>query len=322
MSAGRKVVITCAVTGSAHTPTMSPYLPITPEQIADQAIGAAAAGAAIVHFHARDPRDGRPTPDPDVYAPAIDRVREESDVIINITTSGAPHTPLDDKIAAALRFKPELASLNMGSLSPYGRQRMLNKFEHWQHDWEQQLFSAAPSRVYPNSEEMITRTIKEVGACGTRFECECYDVGHLYNVAYFADIGLLTPPFIIQTVFGFSGGIGLDADNMTHMRNVADRLFGREYHWSVLAPGKHEFRFCTMGATMGSNVRVGMEDNLYLDKGRLARSNAEQVTRMRDILTLLSFDIATPDETRQMLGLKGRANTGGSDAAGESAHSR
>ncbi|KUM23345.1 3-keto-5-aminohexanoate cleavage protein [Mesorhizobium loti] len=311
MPAGGKVIITCAVTGAAHTPTMSPYLPITPEQIAEEAIGAAKAGAAIVHFHARIPEDGRPTPDPDVYAPAIYRVRRESNVIINITTSGGPKATVEDRVAAALRFKPELASLNMGSLSPYGRQRILDKFELWQHPWEQELFMGAPSRVYPNTEEIITRTIKEVGAGGTRFECECYDVGHLYNVAYFAEMGLLTPPFIIQTVFGFSGGIGLDADNITHMRNVADRLFGADYRWSVLAPGKHQFRLCTMGATMGSNVRVGLEDNLYLEKGKLARSNAEQVARMRDILTLLSFDIATPDEARQMLALNGQARDNG-----------
>ncbi|WFU51681.1 3-keto-5-aminohexanoate cleavage protein [Sinorhizobium terangae] len=304
MSNERKVVITCAVTGAAHTPTMSPYLPITPEQIADHAIEAANAGAAIVHFHARNPIDGRPTPDPDVYAPAIEKIRRVSDAIINITTSGGPNTTVEERIAAAIRFRPELASLNMGSLSPYGRQGIAAKFDHWKHAWERELFLAAPARIYPNTEEIITRTINEVGAVGTRFECECYDVGHLYNVAYFADIGLLKPPFIIQTVFGFSGGIGLDADNMTHMRNVADRLFGTDYHWSVLAPGKHQFRLCTMGATMGSNVRVGMEDNLYLDKGRLAHSNAEQVARIRDILTLLSLDIATPAEARQMLRLK------------------
>lgn len=309
MSNERKVVVTCAVTGAAHTPTMSEYLPITPEQIAKQAIGAADAGAAIIHFHARSPVDGRPTSDPHVYAPAIEQVRRESNVIINITTSGGPDASVEDRIAAALRFRPELASLNMGSLSPYGRQRIAGKFEHWKHGWERELFLAAPSRVYRNTEEIITRTIKEVGAAGTRFECECYDVGHLYNVAYFADIGLLTPPFIIQTVFGFSGGIGLDADNMTHMRNIADRLFGSEYHWSVLAPGKHQLRLCTMGATMGSNVRVGMEDCLYLEKGRLAHSNAEQVVRIRDILKLLSLNIATPDEARQMLGLKGREKT-------------
>ncbi|WP_312841753.1 3-keto-5-aminohexanoate cleavage protein [Sinorhizobium psoraleae] len=258
---------------------MSDHLPITPEQIAEQAIGAADAGAAIIHFHARNPIDGRPTPDPDVYAPAIDKVRRESDVVINITTSGGPNATVEDRIAAALRFKPELASLNMGSLSPYGRQRIVGKFDKWKHAWERELFLAAPSRVYPNTEEIITRTIQEIGGAGTRFECECYDVGHLYNVAYFADIGLLKPPFIIQTVFGFSGGIGVDADNMTHMRNIADRLFGSEYRWSVLAPGKHQLRLCTMGATMGSNVRVGMEDSLYLERGRLAESNAEQVAR-------------------------------------------
>ncbi|MEI9425344.1 3-keto-5-aminohexanoate cleavage protein [Mesorhizobium sp. Cs1299R1N1] len=303
MASSRKVIITCAVTGGAHTPTMSPHLPITPEQIADQAIDAVAAGAAIVHFHARNPADGRPTPDPDIYAPAIEKVRRATDVIVNITTSGGPKTTLDDRISAALRLKPELASLNMGSLSPYGRQRILDKFEPWQYDWERELFTAAPSRVYPNTEEMITHTIREVGAAGTKFECECYDVGHLYNVAYFAEIGLLKPPFIIQTVFGFSGGIGLEIDHITHMRNVADRLFGKDYHWSVLAPGKNQFRLCTVGAAMGSNVRVGMEDNLYLERGRLARSNAEQVARMRTILNLLSFDVASPNEARTILGL-------------------
>ncbi|MGX5805169.1 3-keto-5-aminohexanoate cleavage protein [Bradyrhizobium sp. Arg314] len=307
MATTRKVIITCAVTGAAHTPTMSPHLPITPDEIADQAIDAVTAGAAIVHFHARNPEDGRPTPDPDVYAPVIERVSAETDVVINITTSGGAKTTVADRMAAALRFKPELASLNMGSLSPYGRQRILEKFDAWQHEWERELFTAAPSRVYPNTEEMISETIRQVGAGGTRFECECYDVGHLYNVAYFAEIDLLKPPFIIQTVFGFSGGIGLAADHVTHMRTVADRLFGQDYHWSVLAPGKHQFRLCTMGATMGSNVRVGMEDNLYLERGRLARSNAEQVARMRDILTLLGLDVATPDEARQILGLKGRS---------------
>ncbi|RWI32356.1 MAG: 3-keto-5-aminohexanoate cleavage protein [Mesorhizobium sp.] len=307
MATSRKVIITCAVTGAAHTPTMSPHLPITPDEIADQAIDAATAGAAIVHFHARNPEDGRPTPDPDVYAPVIERVSAETDVVINITTSGGAKTTVADRMAAALRFKPELASLNMGSLSPYGRQRILEKFDAWQHEWERELFTAAPSRVYPNTEEMISETIRQVGAGGTRFECECYDVGHLYNVAYFAEIGLLKPPFIIQTVFGFSGGIGLAADHVTHMRGVADRLFGQDYHWSVLAPGKHQFRLCTMGATMGSNVRVGMEDNLYLERGRMARSNAEQVARMRDILTLLGLDVATPAEARQILALKGRS---------------
>ncbi|MEX3937127.1 3-keto-5-aminohexanoate cleavage protein [Paraburkholderia phymatum] len=308
MSDSRKVIITCAVTGAAHTPSMSLYLPITPEQIAQQAIDAAAAGAAIIHFHARNPIDGRPTPDPEVYAQIIDQVRRESDVVINITTSGGPNTSVEDRIAAAVRLNPELASLNMGSLSPYGRGKMLAKFERWQHQWEKEQFMGASNRVYPNTEEMLTRTIQEVGAGGTRFECECYDVGHLYNVAYFADIGLLKPPFIIQTVFGFSGGIGLDADNMTHMHNVASRLFGPDHRWTVLAPGKHQFRLCTMGAAMGSNVRVGLEDNLYLDKGRLARSNAEQVTRMREILNLLSLEIATPDEAREILCLKARGN--------------
>src|SRR5258708_2489056 len=214
---------------------------------------------------------------------------------------------VEERIAAALRFKPELASLNMGSLSPYGRQRLAERYGAWKHPWEAELLRGAKSRTYINTEEIIERTLREVGANGTRFECECYDVGHLYNVAYFAERGLLEPPLIIQTVIGFSGGIGLDPQNLTHMRAVADKLFGADYQWSVLPPGRHQFRLCTMGAVMGSNVRVGMEDNLYLAKGELARSNADQVAHMRQILELLSFEIATPSDTRRMLGLRDAA---------------
>ena len=304
MSAGRKVVITCAVTGAAHTPTMSKHLPITPVEIARGAIEAAEAGAAIIHFHARNPEDGRPTADPDIYGAFLGPVRRASNVVVNITTSGGPSTTVDDRIAAAVRFKPELASLNMGSLSPYGRHKVAEKFSDWQYPWEREFLKAAPRRTYINTEEIIDRTIREVSRAGTRFECECYDVGHLYNVAYFAEKGLLKAPFIIQTVFGFSGGIGLDPVNITHMRTVADQLFGDEYHWSILAPGKHQFRLCTIAAAMGGNVRVGLEDNLYLAKGRLAESNAEQVARMRQILELLSFEVATPDDVRDMYELK------------------
>jgi uncharacterized protein (DUF849 family) len=305
MAAKRKVIITCAITGSAHTPTMSPYLPVTPDQIAREAIAAAEAGAAIVHLHARDPQTGRPTCDPDIYGMFVRTIRQATNAVLNITTGGPASTKADERVAAAVRFRPELASLNMGSLSPYGRQRIADRYGAWQHPWEPELFKAAKSRTYVNTEEVIEYTLREVGRSGTRFECECYDVGHLYNVAYFAEQGLLKPPFIIQTVYGFSGGIGLHPENLCHMRAVADKLFGADYHWSVLAPGRHQFQLCTMGAVMGGNVRVGMEDNLYVAKGELAHSNAEQVARMRQILELLSFEIATPGEARDMLKLKG-----------------
>jgi uncharacterized protein (DUF849 family) len=303
MTSPRKIIITCAITGSAHTPTMSPYLPITPEQIADEAIAAAAAGAAIVHLHARDPQTGRPTSAPDVYAPAVEKIRRACDAVINITTSGGATATVEQRMEAALRLKPEIASLNMGSISPYGRHRLVERFADWQHGWERDLLLGGRSRTYINTEEVIERILTEVGRNGTRCECECYDIGHLYNVAYFLERGLLKPPVMIQTVFGFSGGIGLHPENITHARSIADRLFGTDYSWSILAPGRHQFRLCTMAAVMGANVRVGLEDNLYLAKGELARSNADQVRRMRQILELLSFEIATPAEARRMLKL-------------------
>ena len=304
MAPKRKVIITCAITGSAHTPTMSAHLPITPEQIAQEAIAAAKAGAAIVHLHARDPETGRPTCDPDVYGMFVDKIRQATDVVLNITTGGPASMKADERVAAAIRFKPELASLNMGSLSPYGRHRIADRYSAWKHPWEAELFEGARNRTYINTEDVIEYTLREVGRHSTRFECECYDVGHLYNVAYFADSGLLKPPFIIQTVFGFSGGIGLHPENLTHMRAIADKLFGADYHWTVLAPGRHQFQLCTVGAIMGSNVRVGMEDNLYRAKGEFARSNADQVARMRQILELLSIEIASPDDARKILNLK------------------
>jgi uncharacterized protein (DUF849 family) len=305
MAAKRKVIITCAITGSAHTPTMSPYLPVTPDEIAREAIAAAEAGAAIVHLHARDPQTGRPTCDPDIYAMFVGAIRQATNAVLNITTGGPASTRADERVAAAVRFRPELASLNMGSLSPYGRQRIADRYSAWKHPWEPELFKGAKSRTYVNTEEVIEYTLQKVGRNGTRFECECYDVGHLYNVAYFAEKGLLKPPLIIQSIFGFSGGIGLHPENLTHMRAVADKLFGVDYHWSVLAPGRHQFQLCTMGALMGGNVRVGMEDNLYLAKGEFAHSNADQVARMRRVLELLSFEIATPEEARDILKLKG-----------------
>ena len=301
MSSARKIIITCAITGSAHTPTMSQYLPITADEIASEAIAAAQAGAAILHLHARDPDTGRPTSDPDVYAAFIGRIRQSTNAILNITTSGAAN--VEERMAAARRFRPELASLNMGSISPYGRQHLAGRFKDFKHGWEREFLAAAPMRTYVNTEAVIERIIREVGGNGTRFECECYDVGHLYNVAYFLEQGLLQPPVMIQTVLGFSGGIGVDPENLTHMRSIADRLFGSDYRWAILAPGRHQFRLCTMGAVMGANVRVGLEDNLYLTRGELARSNADQVRHIRQILELLSFEIASPDEARAMLEL-------------------
>jgi uncharacterized protein (DUF849 family) len=300
----RKIIITCAITGSAHTPTMSPYLPITPEQIADEAIAATEAGAAIIHLHAREPATGRPTSDPDVYAASVGRIRRACNAVINLTTSGGASATVEQRMAAALRFKPEVASLNMGSISPYGRHQLVERFTEWKHAWERELLAGGRSRTYLNTEEIIERILTDVGQNGTRFECECYDIGHLYNVAYFLDRGLLRSPVMIQTVFGFSGGIGLHPENITHARSIADRLFGADYSWSILAPGRHQFRLCTMAAAMGANVRVGLEDNLYLARGELARSNADQVRRMRQILELLSFEIASPDDARSMLKLK------------------
>ncbi|WP_192258594.1 3-keto-5-aminohexanoate cleavage protein [Mesorhizobium caraganae] len=300
-----KAIITCAVTGSAHTPTMSPHLPISAKQIEDEAVAAAEAGAAVVHLHARNPDDGRASYDPALFAAFVPNIRARSDVVINISTGGSGK--IEDRMAAALALKPEMASLNMGSLSPYGREQILGKFDTWKHEWEVEQFRTARHRIYPNTEDGIERIIRNVGGQGTRFECECYDVSHLYNLAYFADKGLIEPPFIIQTIFGFSGGIGLHFENVIHMQTIARHLFGEHYFWSIIAPGRHQFKYCTMASVMGGNVRVGLEDNLYLDKGVLAKSNAEQVRRMRDILSLLSIDICTPDEVRKKFKLNDMA---------------
>ncbi|WP_246777058.1 3-keto-5-aminohexanoate cleavage protein [Microvirga sp. VF16] len=275
---------------------MSPYLPISAKQIEDEAVAAAKAGAAVVHLHARNPENGQASYDPDLFAAFVPNIRSRSNVVINISTGGSG--AIDQRMAAALAVKPEMASLNMGSLSPYGREQILGKFAEWKHDWEVEQFRAARHRTYSNTEDGIETILRSVGGQGTRFECECYDVSHLYNLAYFADKGLIEPPFIIQTIFGFSGGIGLHFENVVHMQTIARRLFGEDYYWSIIAPGRNQFKYCAMAAMMGGNVRVGLEDNLYLEKGQLAKSNAEQVRRMREILSLLSIDICTPDEVR------------------------
>jgi uncharacterized protein (DUF849 family) len=305
MAKSGKVIITCAVTGSIHTPTMSPYLPITPDEVAEQAIGAAEAGAAILHLHARDPKDGRPTPDPAVFMQFLPRIKQATKAVINITTGGGHKMTVDERLAAPLKASPEMCSLNMGSMN-FGLYPMLNRYKEFKYDWEKPYLESTDDLIFRNTFRDIERILKDLGqAHGTKFEFECYDVGHLYNLAHFLDRKLVQPPLFVQTIFGILGGIGADSENLAHMKRIADKLFGDAYYWSILAAGRHQMPFITMGAIMGGNVRVGLEDSLYLGKGQLAKTNAEQVTRIRAILENLSLEIATPDEARSMLQLKG-----------------
>jgi len=305
-----KVIITCAVTGSIHTPTMSPHLPITPAEIVEASLGAAEAGASIIHLHARDPRTGKPTPDPEVFREFLPVIAERSDAVINITTGGGQNMTVDERLAAALDAKPEMATMNMGSMN-FGLFHMAARYSDWKFDWEPEFLENSRDFIFRNTFADMERAIRLLGdEHGTRFEFECYDMGHLYTLAHFLDRGVVRPPLFVQTIFGILGGIGADPENVAHMKRIADKLFGDDYHWSVLAAGRHQMGLVSMGAMMGGHVRVGLEDSLYLGKGRLARSNAEQVARIRRILEELSLEIATPDETRAMLDLKGRANTG------------
>jgi uncharacterized protein (DUF849 family) len=305
MAGPNKVIITCAVTGSIHTPTMSPHLPITPDEVAKDAIAAAEAGAAILHLHARDPKDGRPTPSADVFMQFLPRIKQQTKAVVNITTGGGHGMSLQDRLQAPLKAKPEMCSLNMGSMN-FGLYPMLGRYKQWKYDWEPQYLEASRDFIFRNTFKDIEYILKELGeGCGTKFECECYDVGHLYNLAHFLDRKLIKPPVFVQTIFGILGGIGPDHENVMHMRTIANKLFGDQYHWSVLAAGRHQMPLITMAAIMGANVRVGLEDSLWLGRGQLAESNADQVTRIRQILAGLSLEIATPDEARQMLDLKG-----------------
>lgn len=303
-----KVIISCAITGSIHLPSMTPHLPITPEQIAQSAIGAAEAGAAILHLHARDPEDGRPTPDPEVFARFLPEIHAASDVVINITTGGGHGMTLEERTAAARHFQPELCSLNMGSMN-FGLFPALDRIRDFQHEWEPAYLEMTRDFIFKNTFKDIESIVSELGAGGTRFEFECYDVNHLYNLAFFLEKGLVQPPLFVQSVFGILGGIGTDPEDVLHMKRTADRLFGDDYIWSVLAAGRHQTRLVTLGAILGSNVRVGLEDSIYLSRGVLAESNAQQVEKISRILRELSLEIATPDEARQMLGLKGRDRT-------------
>jgi uncharacterized protein (DUF849 family) len=304
----RKVIITCAVTGAVHTPSMSPFLPLTPQQIAAEALDAARAGAAILHLHARDPNDGRPTADPGVFAQFLPVIKAGTDAVINLTSGGSTRMTLEERLAAPLRFRPEMASLNMGSMN-FSIHPIASKIADWKYEWEKGYIEATEDTIFRNTFRDIRRILKELGdGCGTRFEFECYDVGHLYNLAHFVDAGLVKPPFFIQTIFGVLGGIGPEPSNIAFMRETANRLFGDEYQWSVLGAGRHQMPVLTSAALMGGNVRVGLEDSLYLSRGELAPSNASQVHKIRRILEELGLDIATPSEARELLRLKGAAN--------------
>ncbi|CAN7658483.1 3-keto-5-aminohexanoate cleavage protein [Caballeronia sp. LjRoot34] len=302
---GRKVIITCAVTGAIHTPTMSPHLPLTPAQIAEQAIEAAEAGAAILHLHARDPVDGRPSADPVLFMQFLPQIKAATNAVINITSGGSTKMTLEERLAPPLMAKPEMASLNMGSMN-FSIHPAAKKIKNWVHEWEKPYVEGTEDTIFRNTFRDISRILQELGeGCGTKFEFECYDVGHLYNLASFVDAGLIKPPFLIQTIFGILGGIGPDPDNVAFMRQTANRLFGNDYQWSVLGAGRHQMPLATYGAIMGANVRVGLEDSLFLGRGELAKTNAEQVRKIRRILEELSLQIATPDEARALLGLKG-----------------
>src|SRR6266566_4203542 len=307
MSASRKVIITCAVTGAIHTPSMSPYLPITPEEIADAAIAAAQAGAAIVHLHARDPKDGRPTQDPELFRKFATRIKRASDVVINFTTGGAPTMSIEERLQPTLKLKPEVASLNMGSMN-FGLYEMLGRYKEFKHDWEKPYLAGSDDRIFKNTFKDIAYILQSCSGNDTRFEIECYDIGHLYTASHFLERRLVKPPLFIQSVFGIRGGIGPHPEDVMHMRRTADRLFGDQYLWSVLGAGRNQMFVAAMSAVMGGNVRVGLEDSLWLGRGTLAKTNAEQVAKIRRILEELGLQIATPDEAREMLKLKGGRN--------------
>jgi uncharacterized protein (DUF849 family) len=309
MSLARKVIITSAVTGAIHTPSMSKYLPASPSEIAEAALGAAEAGAAIVHLHARDPHDGRPSQNPEHFVPILDQLKRNTDAVINLTTGGSPHMTVAERMRPAMEFQPEVASLNMGSMN-FGLFPMLERFKEFEYEWERQGLEKSRDLVFKNTYADI-ETILEFGRSnGTRFEFECYDTSHLYNLAHFEGRGLTDGPLFVQTVFGILGGIGPHPEDLMHMRRTADRLLGNGYQWSVLGAGRNQMPLASIGAAMGSHVRVGLEDSLWIGPGQLAESNAQQVTRVRTILEALNLEIASPDEARQILQLKGRDAVG------------
>jgi uncharacterized protein (DUF849 family) len=300
----RKVIITCAVTGSIHTPTMSPHIPITASQIAEAAIGAAEAGAAVVHLHARNPQDGRPDQSLEAFSPFLKVIKQKSGVVINITTGGAPTMTVEERLKPVANFKPEVASLNMGTMN-FGLFPMLQRYKEFKHDWEKPYLEGSKERIFKNTFADIEMILTTCAENGTRFEIECYDIGHLYTLAHFVERGLVKPPIFIQSVFGILGGIGNHPEDVMMMKRTADRLFGKDYSWSVLGAGRSQMSIAAMSVAMGGNVRVGLEDSLWIGPGKLAESNAQQVTAARALIEGLGCEIATPDEAREILKLKG-----------------
>jgi uncharacterized protein (DUF849 family) len=305
MPASRKVIVTCAVTGSIHTPSMSPYLPVTPDDIADASIAAAKAGASIVHLHARDPIDGRPTQDPSLFSQFLPKIMEATDVVINITTGGAATMTIEERLRPALQHAPEVASLNMGSMN-FGLYPMLGRFKEFKHSWERPYLEGSVDRVFKNTFQDIEHILTACARNGTRFEIECYDIGHLYTAAHFLDRGIIEGPLFIQGVFGILGGIGAHHEDVAHMKRTADRLFGNDYLFSVLGAGRNQMPVANQSLLMGGNVRVGLEDSLWDGPGRLAASSALQVQRVCTLIESLSLEVASPDEARAMLKLRGR----------------
>ena len=302
----KSVIITCAPTGGIHTPSMTPHLPITPAEIATASIEAAEAGASIIHLHARDPQTGKPDPNPNIFMEFLPVIKQATDAVINVSTGGGLGMTMDQRLQAANRASPEMASLNMGSMN-FGIFPMLDKYSEFKYDWEKPFLEMTKDFIFPNTFATIEYALKELGeGHGTRFEFECYDLGHLYNLAWFVDKGLVKPPFFIQMVFGILGGVGADLDNLMHMHTIADKLFGADnYEWSVLAAGRHQMPFATQSAMLGGNLRVGLEDSIYIGPKQLAKSNAEQVTKIRNIVENLGLQIATPEDARSRLALKG-----------------
>jgi len=304
MAAKRKVIITCAVTGAIHTPTMSPHLPITPDDITREALAAAEAGASILHLHARNPETGQPDQTPAAFGRFLPRIKQGTNAVINITTGGSPYMKVEERVLPAATFKPEVASLNMGSIN-FGLFPLLEKYKDFKFEWERQHLENTRDLVFRNSFREIEYILKTCADNGTRFEFECYDIAHLYNLRHFLDRGLVKPPLFVQSVFGILGGIGTHPEDLMHMKRTADRLFGDAYQWSILGAGRNQITLASIGAAMGSNVRVGLEDSLWAGPGKLAKSNGDQVRLIRQILEGMSLEVATPDEAREILSLKG-----------------
>ncbi len=300
-----KVIISCAVTGAIHTPSMSPYLPVTADEIAESSIAACEAGAAIIHLHARDPKTGKPDQRPEAFVPFLEQIKKHSDAVVNLTTGGSPYMTVQERMMPAKVLKPEVASMNMGTMN-FGLFPMLQRYKEFKHDWERPYLEGSKDLIFRNTYGDLETVLTELSVNDTRYEFECYDTSHLYNLKHFVDRGLVKAPFFIQTVFGILGGIGTHPDDVMHMKRTADRLFGDDYRWSVLGAGASQMKIAAMAAAQGGNVRVGLEDSLWISKGQLAKTNAEQVKRVREILEGLGLEVATPDEARQILQLKGK----------------